>query len=98
MRIWDCFIYPMTFRRSDIFATDSDHVLGKIVEIGLTEDIINNAVHPYVHALLSAVPVPDPSRHKKKVEILARSQCRSICPADADLSLAARGIWRSVRR
>jgi oligopeptide/dipeptide ABC transporter ATP-binding protein len=45
--------------------------LGKVVEIGPTEDIINNAVHPYVHALLSAVPVPDPSRHKKKVEILS---------------------------
>jgi peptide/nickel transport system ATP-binding protein len=34
--------------------------LGRIVEIGETEEIINHPLHPYVHALLSAVPVPDP--------------------------------------
>ena len=34
--------------------------LGKIVEMGETEDILRNPVHPYTKALLSAVPVPDP--------------------------------------
>jgi oligopeptide/dipeptide ABC transporter ATP-binding protein len=34
--------------------------LGRIVEIGTTEDIFERAVHPYTRALLSAVPVPDP--------------------------------------
>ena len=43
--------------------------LGRIVEIGPTEDIINNPLHPYVHALLSAVPVPDPTYKRKRVEI-----------------------------
>ena len=42
----------------------SDYVavmyLGRIVEIGTTEDIFERAVHPYTQALLSAVPVPDP--------------------------------------
>lgn len=34
--------------------------LGKIVEIGLTDEIIKNPKHPYTKALLSAYPVPNP--------------------------------------
>ncbi len=42
--------------------------LGKIVEYGPTGDIINNPMHPYTKALISAVPVPGPYKngHKKK--------------------------------
>jgi oligopeptide/dipeptide ABC transporter ATP-binding protein len=43
--------------------------LGKIVEIGPTEDLIHNPFHPYVRALLSSVPVPDPDYHRKRVKI-----------------------------
>jgi len=35
--------------------------LGRIVEIGSSAEIFDNPVHPYTKALLSAVPVPDPS-------------------------------------
>ena len=34
---------------------------GRIVEIGETEQIIDNPQHPYTKALLSSVPIPDPS-------------------------------------
>lgn len=34
--------------------------LGRIVEIGKTEDLFFNPGHPYTEALLSAVPKPDP--------------------------------------
>lgn len=32
--------------------------LGRIVEIGLTDDVLNNPQHPYTKALISAVPDP----------------------------------------
>ena len=35
--------------------------LGEIVEIGPSNDVINNPQHPYTQALIAAVPVPDPT-------------------------------------
>ncbi|MEM2589402.1 MAG: ABC transporter ATP-binding protein [Candidatus Bathyarchaeia archaeon] len=43
--------------------------LGKIVEKGLTEEIISKPAHPYTSALLAAVPVPDPTGRRTKVVI-----------------------------
>jgi oligopeptide/dipeptide ABC transporter ATP-binding protein len=36
--------------------------LGKIVELGSTEQVFRDAQHPYTKALLDAIPYPDPSR------------------------------------
>ena len=41
--------------------------LGRIVEIGTTEEIFTSPKHPYTQALLSAVPVPDPKRRKDRI-------------------------------
>ena len=38
--------------------------LGNIMEIGPAEQVYSNPQHPYSQALLSAVPLPDPSRKK----------------------------------
>ena len=40
--------------------------LGHIVEMGTREEIFENPIHPYTQALLSAVPVPDPTGRDEK--------------------------------
>lgn len=39
---------------------------GDIVEMGNTEEVIANPIHPYTKSLLSAIPMPDPAYEKKK--------------------------------
>ncbi|MEW6502833.1 MAG: ABC transporter ATP-binding protein [Chloroflexota bacterium] len=41
--------------------------LGKIVELAHREEIFRNPLHPYTQALLSAIPIPDPSIRKKRI-------------------------------
>ena len=39
--------------------------LGKIVEIGETEEVVANPQHPYTKALISVIPVPDPTAQRE---------------------------------
>jgi peptide/nickel transport system ATP-binding protein len=44
--------------------------LGKIMEMAPRKTIYTAPLHPYTHSLLSAVPIPDPSRQAKRTRIL----------------------------
>ncbi|MCC6543121.1 MAG: dipeptide ABC transporter ATP-binding protein [Nitrospirae bacterium] len=44
--------------------------LGKIVEHAEVEEIFTRPLHPYTQALLSAIPVPDPSKKERKIILL----------------------------
>ena len=43
--------------------------VGKIVEMGPTEELFNNPKHPYTSALLSSVPVPDPRLRSNRIAL-----------------------------
>ncbi|MBS6525199.1 MAG: ATP-binding cassette domain-containing protein [Peptoniphilaceae bacterium] len=43
--------------------------LGKLMEVGTTEDFYSNPLHPYTKALLSAIPIADPDEQRKRVQI-----------------------------
>ena len=44
--------------------------LGKVCEIGPTEEVYNHPRHPYTRFLLDAVPLPDPSQKGKEIRLL----------------------------
>ncbi len=43
--------------------------LGRIVEYGPVDRIYPPPYHPYTEALLSAIPVPDPTAHRKRIRL-----------------------------
>jgi len=53
--------------------------LGKIVEMGDTEDLLAHPLHPYTRALISAVPVPDPTL-KREIPDIKGSIAKPINP------------------
>lgn len=74
---------------------------GRIVELAESEELFRHPLHPYTKALLSAVPLPDPTVEKEKQLWFMILPCISMDPAmrppvetaPATLSGAASGSW-----
>ena len=43
--------------------------LGRIMELGITKEVITEPYHPYAQALIAAVPIPDPAYNRPIPEI-----------------------------
>ncbi len=41
--------------------------LGKMVEVSTSDELYHRAKHPYTQALLSAIPIPDPTRKRDRI-------------------------------
>jgi oligopeptide transport system ATP-binding protein len=44
--------------------------LGRIVELGATNEVYMHPLHPYTQALLSAIPMPDPDKEAERKRII----------------------------
>jgi oligopeptide/dipeptide ABC transporter ATP-binding protein len=51
--------------------------LGKMVELADREALYERPMHPYTHALLSAVPIPDPDVEGRRERILLEGEIPS---------------------
>ena len=78
--------------------------LGRIMEIGDAVDVLGPPFHPYTEALLSAVPVPDPSVEQRPIRLSGSvpsamdvpSGCRfhPRCPRRRDICSEQEPPWR----
>jgi peptide/nickel transport system ATP-binding protein len=51
--------------------------LGKVVELGTSDDIYRQPVHPYTEALIKTIPLPDPAAERAKSEVGIRGELPS---------------------
>jgi peptide/nickel transport system ATP-binding protein len=66
--------------------------LGQIMELGPAEEIYAPPYHPYTEALLSAVPIPDPTAKQKRVRL------QGVVPSAIDPPAGCRLNTRCPRR
>jgi oligopeptide/dipeptide ABC transporter ATP-binding protein len=48
--------------------------LGQIVEEGDADEVYERPTHPYTAALLSSIPVPDPTRRQRRERIILQGE------------------------
>lgn len=51
--------------------------LGKMMEIATSEELFNDPLHPYTHALLSAIPAPSPKLKGERARIVLKGELPS---------------------
>lgn len=81
--------------------------LGSMMELASRDELFNNPLHPYTKALLSAVPIPDPTIKRERIIIKGDipnpanppSGCKfhTRCPFAKDICKVKVPEWRKVK-
>lgn len=83
--------------------------LGKIMELATSEMLFNDPLHPYTQSLISAIPIPDPRRERKRKALVLEGEVPSPvnppsgcvfhtrCPVADDLCSSDKPDYRELK-